>query len=157
MFRRGAGAGKSFITGSADPSSGNGYGTGAVRCVEISNSVAETNKVAVQGFTLRDAWYPNASRASDVGYSTTAAFYGVAGTHLIDCDVTGCHGGGAVVFFFKTPGIVERCRFTGNATENYVVAGNRNNGSYINLTSSVVADNARGVVEFVSGDEYFLR
>ena len=129
VFIRGAGAGKSFITGAHDPVTG-GAGTGAIRPVASQSALA-----AVQGFTLRDAEAYYATGNTGASYMTAGAFAGQPGTHLLDCTVTGCVGSGAVVFNAK----VERCQIFGNTTRNYVVHGNSSSANPI--VSSVVADN----------------
>lgn len=123
VFLRGAGAGKSFITGSVDPATG-GTGTGAIRPVGCMSE-----KFAVQGFTLRGAGAYSVD--TSVGYMNAGAFCGNGeGSHLLDCAVTGCAGSSAVVY----RGRVERCRIAGNTTLRNVV-----NAPVI--VSSIVADN----------------
>ena len=123
----GAGAGKSFITGSVDPVTG-GTGTGVIRPVACQSPVA-----AVQGFTLRGA---GAYRTNtDEGYLNAGAFTGYEQngnrSHLLDCTVTDCTGSAAVVYRCT----VERCRIVGNTTM-------RNVMNVPVLVSSIVADNA---------------
>ncbi len=123
----GAGAGKSFITGSVDPVTG-GTGTGVIRPVACQSPVA-----AVQGFTLRGA---GAYRTNtDEGYLNAGAFTGYEQngnrSHLLDCTVTDCTGSAAVVYRCT----VERCRIVGNTTM-------RNVMNVPVLASSIVADNA---------------
>ena len=123
VFLRGAGAGKSFITGAVDPATG-GTGTGAIRPVGCMS-----DKFAIQGFTLRGAGAYSADTRE--GYMNVGAFCGNGeGSHLLDCVVTGCAGSSAVVY----RGRIERCRITGNTTLRNVV-----NAPII--VSSIVADN----------------
>ena len=127
VFIRGAGAGRSFITGAANP--GGGAGTGAIRPV-----ASQSPQAAVQGFTLRGAGAYDASTTA--GYMTAGAFAGQTGTHLLDCTVTGNAGSASIVFKAK----VERCAIVGNTTKNYVFHGDSANP----IVSSVVADNCVG-------------
>ena len=123
VFLRGAGAGKSFITGAVDPVTG-GTGTGAIRPVGCMSA-----KFAMQGFTLRGAGAYSADTGE--GYMNAGAFCGNGeGSHLLDCVVSGCAGSSAVVY----RGRIERCRITGNTTLRNVV-----NAPII--VSSIVADN----------------
>ena len=132
VFIRGAGAGKSFITGAKDPVSG-ADGTGVIRPV-----ASQSTRAAVQGFTLRGAGTYYESENTGASFMTTGAFAGQPGTHLLDCTVTGNSGSGAVVFNAK----VERCLIVGNTTRNYVVHGNSSSANPI--VSSVVVDNCVG-------------
>ena len=126
VFIRGAGVGKSFISGAIH--AGGGAGTDAIRPV-----ASQSARAAVQGFTLRGAGAYDTS--TTVGYMTAGAFAGLPGTHLLDCKVTGNDGSASVVFNTK----VERCVIVGNTTKNYVFHGNGNSANPI--VSSVVADN----------------
>ena len=113
----GAGAGKSFIKGAADPEGAlthSSCGSNAVRCVMARNDFHS----AVQGFTLADG---HVSLRSDREYAQSehvvgngngirgGGFYGMGEKAcLIDCVVTNCaaaRGGGAY------GGRLVRCRF----------------------------------------------
>ena len=123
VFLRGAGAGRSFITGSVDPVTG-GTGTGVIRPVASMSS-----KSAVQGFTLRGAGAYNDSDNPE--FMTISAFVGNdAGTHLLDSIVTECSGSAAIVYRCT----VTRCRIVGNTTMRNIV-------NVPKIISSVVADN----------------
>ena len=128
VFLRGAGVGKSFITGAVDPVTG-GTGHGVIRPVG-----SMSGRCAVQGFTLRGAGAYDTS--TGVGYMSAGAFCGSnSGTHFLDCAVTGCAGSAAVVYRCT----VERCRIVGNTTLNYVLCGDNSP-----IMASIVANNTGG-------------
>ena len=83
---RGAGAGMSFITGAADPTTG-GDGAGAVRAVGCLSTTA-----AIQGFTLRGGYSDvNASAYSSDQYSCVYCPT-KGGVFVQDCQITGNSG-----------------------------------------------------------------
>lgn len=112
----GAGIGKSFIKGAADPDNpsgkvGDGRGPKACRCVCLGNAAA------VQGFTLTDGHTDYQDDADKSDGSTRGGGFSVDSTgssrptnrYLLDCAVTNCSGrtGGGVYC-----GTLIRCRIS---------------------------------------------
>ena len=98
-----------FISGASDPSTSNGTGANAVRCI----AVASTNNhcAAFQGFTLRDGRTGDKSAVPSQGaalYNINNAFTNFDTGVLLDCVVTNCSGNRAGCI---SGGSAYRCRF----------------------------------------------
>ena len=102
---RGAGAGKSFISGGPDPSTG-GAGAAAVRPVGIYYGTA-----AIQGFTLRNGYCRSGGNSAD--HSSAARKVDGGTLTILDSDVTGCKDSSEGVL--NGVGLV-RCRIQGNTS-----------------------------------------
>ncbi len=98
-----------FITGASDPSTSNGTGANAVRCIAVASTNA--HYAAFQGFSLRDGRTgPNATVPSQGAaiYNIDSGYNNFDTALLLDCVVTNCSGNrGATV----AGGRAYRCRF----------------------------------------------
>ena len=132
---KGAGVGRSFITGAPDPNTG-GAGPGAVRPIG-----SFCHDMCVQGFTIRDGW---SHKSSSYDQNFVAAVQGrtlewtATGNALTitDCLITNCTSaaGGTLV----GNAILERCRVMGNTSDPSVIAYNNR------ISSCLVSGNTVG-------------
>ena len=119
---KGAGVGRSFISGAPDPDTG-GAGPGAVRPIG-----AFCHNMCVQGFTIRDGWslksssatenYVSAVQGRTMGWTATGNALTIA-----DCLITNCTSapaGGTLV----RNAVLERCRVMGNTADTAIIAYN---------------------------------
>lgn len=119
---KGAGVGRSFISGAPDPDTG-GAGPGAVRPIG-----AFCHNMCVQGFTIRDGWSLKSSSATEnyvsavQGRTKDWTATGNALT-IADCLITNCTSapaGGTLV----RNAVLERCRVMGNTADTAIIAYN---------------------------------